>query len=66
MVNSHGLMLSFALPLVAKGGAKVDIEGVRDVDGILDGDEDCPDLCGRIEALSTLLDLAEVDELFGF
>ena len=52
-------MISFSVPVVPEGGAQVDIEGVRDVDGVLNGYEDCPDLCGRIEALSALLDLAE-------
>ena len=47
--------------VVAKAGAKVDVERLRNVDRVLYWDEDCSDLGGRVKTLATFLNLgAEV------
>ena len=51
---------SSCLLVVSEGGAEVDVEGVRDVDGVLDGHEDGADLSGRVEPFPTLLHLQSV------
>ena len=45
------------LPIIAKARAEVDIEGLRDVDGVLNGDKDGPNLGGWVKTLATFLNL---------
>ena len=45
--------------VVAKAGAKVDVERLRNVDRVLYWDEDCSDLGGRVKTLATFLNLRE-------
>ena len=50
--------------VVAKAGAKVDVERLRNVDRVLYWDEDCSDLGGRVKTLATFLNLgAEVGNI---
>ena len=50
--------------VVAKAGAKVDVERLRNVDRVLYWDEDCSDLGGGVKTLATFLNLrAEVGNI---
>ena len=54
------------LPVIAKASAEVDIKGLGDVYGVLNGDKDRPNLGRWVKTLPTLLNLEEQEFIWNW